>query len=173
MIFCRARLVTMEETWLCHYDPKTKQQSMEWWHSGSPRRNRFRVPKSAGKFLASVLLGSRQHPPHWLYSKGPNCQRGVLFISVGVIEGHFEGKMPREIHQTYFVLARQCPGSPDTCNPEGTGLLGLPGPWSHTLFSAFNPFGLSPVPWIYKHLKCRQFSSDAEVNAVVEIWLDG
>ena len=64
MIFCRARLVTMEETWLCHYDPKTKQQSMEWWHSGSPRRNRFRVPKSAGKFLASVLLGSRQHPPH-------------------------------------------------------------------------------------------------------------
>ena len=36
MIFCRARLVTMDETWLYHYDPETKQQSMEWRHSNSP-----------------------------------------------------------------------------------------------------------------------------------------
>jgi len=27
----------MDETWLHHYDPETKQQSMEWRHSGSPR----------------------------------------------------------------------------------------------------------------------------------------
>ena len=27
-----SRLVTMDETWLYHYDPETKQQSMEWWH---------------------------------------------------------------------------------------------------------------------------------------------
>ena len=31
-----SRFVTMDETWLCHYDPETKQQSMEWRHSGSP-----------------------------------------------------------------------------------------------------------------------------------------
>jgi len=30
------RLVTTDETWLYHYDPETKQQSMEWWHSDSP-----------------------------------------------------------------------------------------------------------------------------------------
>jgi len=30
------QLVTMDETWLYHYDPETKQQSMEWRHSGSP-----------------------------------------------------------------------------------------------------------------------------------------
>jgi len=29
-----SRLVTVAETWLYHCDPKTKQQSMEWWHSG-------------------------------------------------------------------------------------------------------------------------------------------
>jgi len=27
----------MDETWLYHYDPETKQQSMEWWHSGLAR----------------------------------------------------------------------------------------------------------------------------------------
>jgi len=32
-----SRLVTLDETWLYHYDPETKQQSMEWRHSGSPR----------------------------------------------------------------------------------------------------------------------------------------
>jgi len=35
MISCRERLVNMDETWLYHYDPETKQQSMEWRHSGS------------------------------------------------------------------------------------------------------------------------------------------
>jgi len=43
-----SRLVTMDETWLYHYDPETKQQSMEWRHSGSPRPQKFRVQKSAG-----------------------------------------------------------------------------------------------------------------------------
>jgi len=56
MISCRARLLTMDETWLYHYDPETKQQLMEWGHSGSPRPKKFRVQKSAGKFLASIFL---------------------------------------------------------------------------------------------------------------------
>jgi len=50
-----SRLVTMDETWLYHYDPKTKQQSVEWRHSGSPRPQKFRVQKSAGKVLASIF----------------------------------------------------------------------------------------------------------------------
>jgi len=49
------RLVTMDETWLYHYDPETKQQSVEWRHSGSPHPKKFRVQKCAGKFLASIF----------------------------------------------------------------------------------------------------------------------
>jgi len=37
------QLVTVDETWIYHYDPETKQQSMEWQHSGSPRPQKFRV----------------------------------------------------------------------------------------------------------------------------------
>jgi len=48
-------LVTMDETWLYHYDPETKQQSMEWRYCGSPRPKKFRVQKSAGKVLASIF----------------------------------------------------------------------------------------------------------------------
>jgi hypothetical protein len=45
----------MHETWLCHYDPETKQQSMERQHSASPRTKKFRVQKSARKVLASIF----------------------------------------------------------------------------------------------------------------------
>jgi len=40
---CRARLATMDETRLYHYDPETKQRLMEWRHSGSPRPKKIRV----------------------------------------------------------------------------------------------------------------------------------
>jgi histone-lysine N-methyltransferase SETMAR len=32
-----SRLVTIDQTWIYNYDPETKQQSMEWQHSSSPR----------------------------------------------------------------------------------------------------------------------------------------
>jgi len=48
------------------------------------------------------------------------------YLSAGATEGHFEVKTLREGHQGGLVLARQCPGSPGTCNPEKTGVPGLP-----------------------------------------------
>jgi len=49
------RLVIMDKTWLYHYDLETKQKSMEWQQSGSPRPKKFRVQKSTGKVLASIF----------------------------------------------------------------------------------------------------------------------
>ena len=57
IISCRARLVTMDETCLYHYDPETKRQTMECRHSDSPRPKKFRVQKSAGKVLTSIFWG--------------------------------------------------------------------------------------------------------------------
>jgi len=55
MISCQAQLVTIDETWLYHHDPETKQQSMEWWHSGSPHPKKFPVQIAAGKVLVSIF----------------------------------------------------------------------------------------------------------------------
>ena len=55
IISCQARLVTMDETWLYHYDPERKQLSMEWRHSVSPCPKKFRVKKSAVKVLALIF----------------------------------------------------------------------------------------------------------------------
>jgi len=109
-----------------------------------------------------------------IFQRGPNYQRGVVLISAGAIEGYFEGKtsaagrLPRGL-----VLARQCRGSPGTYNPEETGLPGLPVSWSPTLFSGSGPVGLPPVLWTEKTIEKSPFSSDAEVIAAAETWLDG
>ena len=44
-----SRLVTMDETWLHHHDPETKQQSMEWRHRGSPRPQKIPSTKMLWK----------------------------------------------------------------------------------------------------------------------------
>src|SRR6185436_4921816 len=47
------RIVTVDETWVHHYDPETKQASMQWKHAGSPPPKKFRVQKSGGKIMAT------------------------------------------------------------------------------------------------------------------------
>jgi len=148
MISCRARLLTMDETWLYHYDPETKQQSVEWRHSGSPRPKIFREQKSAGKVLASIFWD----------------QDGILLIDYLPKDQTFnaeyyssllvqlkdilkEKRTPRKGHKGGLVLARQCPGSPGNYNPEETGLLGLPCLDHPPFFSGFGPVGLPHVPW--------------------------
>jgi len=138
--------MTIDETLLYHYDLRMKQQSMEWRHSVSPRPKNSECKNPLEKFSPHFLV-SRRHPPHCLPSKGPNYQRGELLVSFGTVEGHFEGKTSREDQKGVLVLARKCPGSPDTCNTEE---IGLPGPQvsrSLTLFSGSNPVRLLSVPW--------------------------
>ena len=144
-------LVAIDETWLYHYDPETKQQSVEWRHSDSPCPQKIPSAKMRWKSSRLDLLLSRRHPPQFLSSKGPNYQHGVLLISAGAIEGHFEGNSPWAGHQVGLVLARQCPGSPGACNTEETGPPRLPISWLPTLFSGSGPVGLPLVPWTEKN----------------------
>jgi len=69
----------------------------------------------------------------------------------------FWRKNAAEVHQGGLVLARQYPGSPGTCNPEETGLPGLPVSWSPTLFSGSSPVGIPPVFWTEKTIERSQF----------------
>jgi hypothetical protein len=48
----------MDETLAHHFDPETKQQSMQWKHPTSPVAVKFHKTASAGKVMTSVFLGS-------------------------------------------------------------------------------------------------------------------
>lgn len=49
------RFVTVDESWIHHFDPETKQQSMTWKRPSSPTPKKFKVASSAGKVMASVF----------------------------------------------------------------------------------------------------------------------
>jgi len=50
------RLVTMDETWLYHYGPETKQQSVVWRHSGSPSPNNSECKNLLEKFSPQFFV---------------------------------------------------------------------------------------------------------------------
>jgi histone-lysine N-methyltransferase SETMAR len=49
------RFITMDETWIHHYTPESKQQSKEWTEAGCSAPKKIRSVPSAGKFMASVF----------------------------------------------------------------------------------------------------------------------
>jgi len=91
-----SRLVNMDETWLYHYDPETKQQSMEWRHSGSPRpaQKNSECKNPLEKFSPRLFWDQDGILLTDYLPKGQNIKRGVLLISAGAMEGHFEIKTP-------------------------------------------------------------------------------
>jgi len=72
-----------------------------------------------------------------------------------------------------LILARQCPGSPGTCNPKKLAYLGFQcldhPPYSPNLAAS----NYRVFPGLQKQLKCGHFSSEAEVITAAETWLDG
>ena len=53
------RVVTQDETWVHHFDPESKMQSMQWKHPGLPPPKKFKRVSSAGKAMASVFWDSQ------------------------------------------------------------------------------------------------------------------
>ena len=47
--------MTGDETWVYHYDPETKQQSMQWIQQGEHPPVKARVVKSAGKTMLMLF----------------------------------------------------------------------------------------------------------------------
>ena len=49
------RIVTGDETWVHHYDPESKRQSMEWRHSSFPTQKKFKRQPSAKKVTLTLF----------------------------------------------------------------------------------------------------------------------
>jgi len=173
MICCRARLVTMEETWLYHYDPETKQQSMEWRHSGSPSPPKFRVQKSAGKVFASMFWDQDSILLIYYLPKGQTIN-AEYYSSLLV--------------QLKDILNEKCRGEVTKGSCSCTTMPRLAGhlqprrhwpTWTSSVLITHPILRIWPrrtttcsLDW-KKQLKVRHFSCDAEVIAAAETWLDG
>ena len=51
------QFVTMDETWIHHYTPESREESKQWVKPGESALKRSQTQQSAGKIMTSVFLG--------------------------------------------------------------------------------------------------------------------
>lgn len=167
------RFVTMDETWVHHYQPESKQQSKQWKHHGSPPPRKAKTVPSAGKVMASFFWDSKGIIMVDYLSKGQTINgayyanllrqlrqaiktkrrgkltKGVLFHHDNA-PVHTAGIAMAEIHQCGFDLLPHPPYLPDLA------------PSDFYLF-----------PKLKLHLGGLKFSSTDEVTAAVDAYFGG
>ena len=165
------RFITMDECWVHHYQPETKQQSKQWKHPSSPSPKKAKVIPSAGKVMASVFWDSqgvifidylqRGHTITGQYysdllkklrvqiqEKRPQMMsRGVLYHHDNA-PGHTSAVAMATIHECGFELVPHPPYSPDLA-----------------------PSDFHLFPNLKKALAGRRFASDNDVMTAVEEFL--
>jgi len=168
-----SRMVTMDETWLHNCDPETRQQSMEWQHSGSPRPKMFRVQKSTGRVLASIFWD----------------QDGILLIDYlprgQTINGEYYLSLLVQLKDFWRKnAAGSSPGGSYSCTTMSRLTRHLQ-PRRNCPTRDSNFLLNHPIFRIWPHrtticslerkikFKFRHFSSEAEVIVAAETWLDG
>jgi len=164
----------MDETWLYHYDPETKQQSMEWRHSGSPCPKKFRVQKSARKFLASIFWDQDSILLIDYLPKGQTINAEYYSSLLVQLKDILKQKCRRKVTGGGgLFLHDNAPAHRALATQKKLAYLGFQcldhRPYSLDLV----PLEYHLFPGLKKQLKGRHFSYDAEVIAAVETWLDG
>jgi histone-lysine N-methyltransferase SETMAR len=169
----RQRIVTGDETWIHHYDPETKQQSMQWKHACSPSPRKFKVQASAGKIMCTVFWDAEgilliDYMPHKGTITGVYYADLLRKLRVAIKEKR-RGKLtyvPLLLHDNApahrshvgqaavlecgFEEMRHPPYSPDLA------------PSDYHLF-----------PNLKKHLRGQRFSTDDDLKSATEEWLKG
>ena len=145
---------------------------MEWRHSGSPRPKKFRVQKSAGKVLASIFWDQDgilliDCLPTGQTINAEHCS-SLLVQLKDILKQKRRGKVTK-----WVLFLHNAPAHWSLATEKKLANLGFQcfdhPPYSPDLVPS--DYHLSPV--LKKQLKCRHISSDAEVIAAAETWLDG
>ena len=122
----------------------------------TPPQN-FRVQKSAGKVLASVFFGIKKASSSLIIFQSGKLSTPSVTHLCWCNWRTFSRKNRRGKVTKGSCSCTIIPCSPGTCNPEETGLPGLPISWSPTLFSGSGLVGLPPVPWTEKTIERSPF----------------
>jgi [histone H3]-lysine36 N-dimethyltransferase SETMAR len=162
------RVVTCDETWVHHYDPETKQESSIWKHKSSPRPEKAKVVRSAGKVMHLVFF---DHQGIIYDNRVPKGQTvtGNYYSSVLKHElmKKLRKKRPELIANGWLLHHDNAPAHTsrvcrETMDEIGVELLAHPpyspdlAPCDHFLF-----------PELKKYLRGNRYGSDEEVNSAV------
>ena len=158
----------------------TRRHSKNEWSGGiaahpprPPQKKKFRVQKSAGKVLACIFLGSRRYPSIDYLPKGQTINVEYYPSLIVQLKDILNEKRDGKITKAVLFLHDKAPAHRTLATQKKMAYLGFQcldhPPYSPDLA----PSDYHLFPGLKKQLKCRHFSSDAEVIPAREIWLDG
>lgn len=162
------RVVTCDETWIHHYDPESKQQSAVWKRGSSPRPQKAKIARSAGKVMHLVFFDHRGIIYDHRVPKGQTVT-GNYYSTV--LKHQFMKKMrekrPELIENGWILHHDNAPAHrsqicQQTIAEIGCELLAHP-PYSPDLA----PCDHSLFPELKNQLRGQRFQSDDEVNDAV------
>ena len=166
------RIVTGDETWVHHYEPESKRQSMEWKHPNSPCKKKFKSQPSAGKLMLTVFWDSQGVVLEHYQEKGITInsarysemlidklkpairskRRGLLSNGVVLLHDnarpHTAAHTVETLQKLNFEMLDHPPYSPDLAPSD---------------FHLFGP--------LKQALRGRRFTSDEAVKEAVHSWL--
>jgi len=102
-----------------------------------------------------------------------NYQRGVLLISAGAIEGNLKEERRGKVTKGFLFLHDNAPAHQALATQKKLAYLGFQCFGDPPYYPDLAPSDYHLFPGLKKQLKGRHFSSDAEVIAAAETWLDG
>jgi len=165
-------LVTMDETWLYHYDLETKQQSMEWRHSGSPCPKNSECKNLLEKFLPQFFGIKTASSSLIIFQRAKLSMPSITHLCWCNWRTFWRTKCCERVTKGVSFLYDNAPAHRALATQKKLAYLGF-----HCLDHP--PYSLDLAqsdchlfPELKNQLKCRHFSSDADVIAAAEIWLD-
>lgn len=166
------KIVTVDETWMHHFEPETKFQSSVWKHTDSPPPKKGLVKPSAGKVMHMVffdrdgLVYDHSLPPHTTVTA--QYYSSVLTSS---FRRHLRSKRPDKVQHGWILHHDNAPAhtarlTKETLQEMNVEVLPHP-PYSPDLA----PCDFWLFPTVKNALRGRKFSSNEELNAAVRVKL--
>ena len=165
------RIITGEETWVHHYEPECKRQSMEWKHPQSPIRKKFKSQPSAGKLMLTVFWDSQGPILEHYQERGSTINSVRYEMLIDRLKPAIRSKRGGQLSKGNVLLHdNACPHTAahtvETLQKLKFEVLAHP-PYSPDLApSDYHLFG--PLK---EALRGRRFTSNQELKEAVQAWL--
>lgn len=166
------RFITVDETWIHHYSPETKQQSKQWTAKGEPVPKKAKTVRSAGKVMASVFWDAKGILFIDYLEKGKTINGPYYASLLDQLKQKIQEKRPGLVKKKILFHQDNAPCHKSVIAMEKINELGFElvphAPYSPDLA----PSDFSLFPNLKKFHAGKKYGSDSEVIAATNAYFD-
>ena len=166
-----SHIVTGDETWVSHITPESKQQSLHWKHTGSPKRKNFKQTFSTRKIMCNVFWDRQGVLLLEFLPQGTTINSAVYCETLNKLRRVIQNKRRGMLSATILLLH-------DNARPHSTAQtqnLITSFKWEQMDHPPYSP-DLAPSDYhLFLHLKKllggKRFDDDNGLKDAVQNWL--